>query len=61
MALGPREGAEVVAVMDPLTSEVTAQVQRLQGEPSNSSETGFGALRVVLCREKKIEVICFGK
>ena len=39
MALGPREGAEVVAVM---ATEVTAQVQRLQGEPSNSSETGFG-------------------
>lgn len=58
MALGPREGAEVVAVM---ATEVTAQVQRLQGEPSNSSETGFGALRVVLCRGKKIDVICFGK
>ena len=50
-----------MAVTGPLTSEVTAQAQRLQGEPRSSRETGFGAPRVVLCRGKEIDVICFGK
>lgn len=53
LSLGSGEDAEVAAVTDPGTSEVTAQAQRLQGEPSNCSETGFVAVRVVVCREKK--------